>query len=212
MGQEAGVMSRAGPSTETDPGATEPSEFNVLFARAYPAAVGLAVRVLDRNHAARHQSLALAEDLATEAMARARVRRLRDTLDSLARIIGWTADLCLPHLAGHPGRVPLPAGIGPADVLPEDLLVAGGAEGLLVDGLSLDELQAALMGLPRRVRRVGIVCLGAGLPVEDTAALLDVDAAEVTSRLARVSTRIADRRRIDPELVGPGDGPREPAR
>lgn len=167
----------------------------MLFSRAYPAAVGLGLRVLDRHRQAADQSRALAEDLATEALARARVKHLRDTPESLARVTAWTADLCLPHLAGHPGRVPLPPGIGPADLLPEDLLADGGEE-LLRDGLSLDELQAALMGLPRRTRRVGLVCLGAGLSVDETAALLGADPGDVSGRIERIARRLADRRRI----------------
>jgi DNA-directed RNA polymerase specialized sigma24 family protein len=188
---------------------TAPTEFNVLFTRAYPAVVGFLMRVLDRHRQVPSASLARSEDLATEALARARVQGLSDSERSLARIFGWTADLCLPHLVGHPGRVPLPADLEPSDLLPEDMVDGGAGDELRHEGLPLDELQVALMGLPRRTRRVGVACLGAGLGIAETASILGLPREDVRGRVRRIGTRLADRRRVDPGLLSVGAGPNE---
>lgn len=179
----------------------------MLFARSYPAAVGFLLRVFDRDRRVPEASRALAEELAAEALARARVRRLPDSQRSVVRIFRWVADLGLPHLVGHPGRVPLPPGWGPAELLPTGEAVPGLHDEFVDRGLSLDELQAAVAGLPRRTRRVGLACLGAGLPTEETAALLGLDPGDVSTRVRRIGVALADRRRVDAELLGVGSGP-----
>jgi hypothetical protein len=210
--REKVMASRAG-TTEQDVGSGAPPrtarEFDLLFARAYPAAVGLARRVLDRDQVAPEGSGALTADIATEALTRARVQRLRDTDGSLRRIMGWTADLCVGHLVGHPGRVALPVGARAEDLLPADLLEDGVGAEWGRRGLPLDELQVALTGMGRRGRRVGLVCLGAGLTPPHTAALLGIDLSDVRRRLDRIGVRLADLRRVDADLAGPLDGPGE---
>ncbi len=197
------------PTTPTRRSPAPPSEFDLFFLRAYPAAVGLAQRVLDRDRVVPDGSAALASDIATEALTRARVRRLPDTDASINKVLAWTADLCVGHLVGHPGRVALPQGAQAADLLPEDLLDEGiGAEWRL-RGLPLAELQVALSGSRRVDRRVGLVCLGAGLTPLQASAALGMDREAVGRSLRRVGTRLADRRRIDSGLLAPADAPAE---
>ena len=126
-----------------------PSEFDMLFLRAFPAAVGLARRVLDRDQVAAGSN-AMATDVATEALTRAAVQKLSDTDGALRRIMGWTADLCVGRMVGHPGRVALPEGAKAEDLLPDDLLATGIGAEWGRRGLPLSELQVTLVGSRRR--------------------------------------------------------------
>lgn len=208
MTPRAGTTDRADVSVDGDALAT-PTPFDLLFLRTYPAAVGLARRVLDRDQVAPAGSRAMADEVATEALTRARVHRSADTEAATSRIMGWVADLCVGRLVGHPGRVALPDGARAEDLLPGDLLEQGIGAEWGQQGLPLAELQVALAGSRRRDRRVGLVCLGAGLTPLHTAALLGMDRGEVERRLRRIGIRLADRRRIDAGLAGPADAPAE---
>jgi hypothetical protein len=203
-----GTTEQGGPFPDGDL-PVAPTPFDLLFLQAYPAAVGLARRVLDRDQVAPEGSGAMAAEVATEALTRARVHRLSDTDGSMHRIMGWVADLCVGRLVGHPGRVALPEGAQAEDLLPEDLLDLGvGAEWRL-RGLPLAELQMALVASRRRDRRAGLVCLGAGLTPLHTAALLGLDIDAVQRALRRVGVQLADRRRIDAGLDLMVDAPAE---
>ena len=211
------MPSRAGTSEPDAVGADETvagrprssGDFDLLFARAYPAVVGLARRVLDRDHVAPSGSAAMTADVATEALTRARVQRLSDTDAALRRIMCWAADLCVGRLVGHPGRVALPDGAKAEDLLPEDLIEDGVGLEWGQQGLPLAELQAALVGARRRDRRVGLVCLGAGLTPMHTSALLGLEPEDVERRLRRIGVRLADARRVDAGLGHGVDLPAE---
>lgn len=181
-------------------------DVDLLFARTYPAIVGLARRVLDRDRVAGAASDAMVDEIAVESMARARVHHLADTDRSTARIVGWAADLCLARLVGHPGRVALPAGAGADELLPADLLEDGVGAEWDEHGLALWELQEALSGARRQDRRVGVLCLGCGMPPAQTAVLLDLTDGQVLQSLHRVGVRLADRRRVSAEVESPLDG------
>ena len=169
-----------------------PTAFDAFFDRVYPASVGLALRVLDRNRTVPDQSRAVAEEIATEAMTKARSKDLHTDEHAIARVMGWTADGCVSHLVGHPGRVQ-----PPQDVTIRDLTDEKDPPDLFGDGgLPLAELQQALSSLRRSDRRVGLVALGCGFSVADTAALLQFSIDEVRSRLMRVGTRLCDGRRF----------------
>jgi len=180
-------------------------EFDLLFERVYPAVVGLVRRVLDRQRIAPVASDPAAEEIAIEALTRAKVHRFADTDRAAERIVGWAAELCLGRLIGHPGRVALPDGASATDLLPADLFEAGVGAEWAEHGLALGELQEALSSARRTDRRVGIVCLGCGMPPVQTAALLGIDTAQVHASLARIGTRLADRRRVSGEVGGPLD-------
>ncbi|MFZ4517634.1 MAG: hypothetical protein ACOYOP_04560 [Microthrixaceae bacterium] len=182
------------PTTGTAP-AVVPSGFDLLFLRAYPAAVGLVLRVVDRHRQAPERSREMAEEIVTGPLTTARIRNLDDSDRSLARVIGWTADELAEVLVGHPGRVGLPPGLHADELLPSDLVAEGAAVDLVMEGLALDELQDIVSSCRPRVRRIGIVCLGAGLSPEDTAALLGETPARVADALARIGRRLGDRRR-----------------
>lgn len=182
------------PTTGVEP-AVVPSSFDLLFLRAYPAAVGLVLRVVDRHRQAPERSREMAEELVTGPLTTARVRNLDDSDRSLARVVAWTADEVAEVLVGHPGRVGLPPGLHAADLLPADLVEEGAGVDLVMEGLALDELQDVVSSCRTRVRRIGIVCLGAGLSPEDTAALLGEEPARVADALSRIGRRLGDRRR-----------------
>lgn len=182
-----------------------PSEFDALFERVYPAVVGLVRRVLDRQRVAPASSDPVVEEVAIEALTRARVHRFADTDRAAERVVGWVADLCIDHLIGHPGRVALPLGATAADLLPEDLLGRGIGTEWDEHGLALWELQEALAGARRTDRRVGVVCLGCGMPPLQTAVLLGLQRHAVESSLRRIGTRLADRRRVSAEVESPLD-------
>jgi hypothetical protein len=186
-----------------------PTPFDLLFLQAYPAAVGLVRRVLDRDQVAPEGSGAMATEVATEALTRARVHRLSDSDASTHRIMGWVADLCVGRMVGHPGRVALPEGAQADDLLPQDLLDQGVGAEWRFRGLPLAELQMALVASRRRDRRAGLVCLGAGLTPVHTAALLGLDIDAVQRSLRRVGVQLADRRRIDAGLDLMVDAPAE---
>jgi hypothetical protein len=194
-----------GATTQVVAPARRGSDFDLLFARTYPAVVGLARRVLDRDRTAAVASDPVADEVAVEALSRARVHHLRDTDRAAERIVGWAADLCLARLIGHPGHVALPAGARADDMLPADLLEDGVGTEWDVHGLALWELQEALSGARRVDRRVGVVCLGCGLPPLQTAALLGLDLDDVTESLGRIGVRLADRRRVSAEVESPLD-------
>ena len=182
------------------------TDVDLLFLRTYPAMVGLARRVLDRDRLAGAASDAMVDEVAVEALARARVHHLPDTDRSTARIVGWAADLCLARLVGHPGRVALPVGAGADELLPADLLEDGIGAEWDEHGLALWELQEALSGARRQDRRVGLLCLGCGLPPAQVAVLMDIDHGRVLHSLDRVGVRLADRRRVSAEVESPLDG------
>jgi hypothetical protein len=209
MTPRAGTTDPAGPGAGHDDVPVAPTPFDLLFLRAYPAAVGLARRVLDRDQVAPHGSGTASAEVATEALTRAKVHRLSDTDASMSRIMGWVADLCVGRLVGHPGRVALPEGAKADDLLPADLLEQGIGAEWGQQGLPLAELQVALVASRRKDRRVGLVCLGAGLTPVHTAALLGMDRGSVERRLRRLGVQLADRRRVDAGLEGPLDTPVE---
>lgn len=160
-----------------------PDGFDRLFDAAYPSAVGLARRVLDRDGAALASSVPLAEQIVQEAFARADGHHLRDDVRGTSRLMARVADSCLDRLVGHPGTVPLhPELLGPDIEFDGELPIA--------------ELQQALCDLRRRDRRVGLLVLAAGLRPVEVAALLDLPLEEVLRCLARVGTRLADGRRV----------------
>lgn len=177
----------------------------MFFERVYPALVGLLRRVLDRNRVAPGSSDAVVEDVAIEALTRAKVHRVADTDRAAERVVGWTAEMCIDRLIGHPGRVPLPDGAGARDLLPADLLDHGVGTEWDDHGLALWELQEALAGARRSDRRVGLVCLGCGMPPLQTAVLLGLEPAAVDASLRRIGTRLADRRRVSAEVESPFD-------
>ena len=181
------------------------SDFDLLFARAYPAVVGLARRVLDRDRTAPAASDPIADEVAVEALTRARVHHLRDTDRGAQRVVGWAAELCLARLIGHPGHVALPEGAQADQLLPADLLEDGVGAEWDDHGLALWELQEALSGARRVDRRVGVVCLGCGLPPWQTAAVLGMDPDHVSESLGRIGVRLADRRRVSAEVESPLD-------
>ena len=179
--------------------------FDLLFERACPGVVGLARRVLDRGREAPSLSDPVADEVTVEAFSRARVHHLGDNDHALHRVVAWTADLCLDRLIGHPGRVQLPDGARADDLLPADLLEDGVGAEWDAHGLALWELQEALTGARRTDRRVGVVCLGAGTTPTETAVLLGLSDDDVRSALARIGTRLADRRRVATEVESPLD-------
>lgn len=210
MTSSAGTRPLSGSDAPEEAGDPRPpTGFDLLFARAFPAAVGLGRRVLDRDGLAPSGSTAMATEVATEALTRAAVQKLSDTDGALRRVIGWTADLCVGRLVGHPGRVALPRGARAEDLLPDDLLATGIADEWSRHGLPLSELQATLVGARRRDRRVGLICLGAGLTPRHTAALSGVNEGDVLRRLRRIGIHLADRRRVDAAMQGPLSGPSE---
>jgi len=165
-------------------------DLETRFDSLYPAAVGLARRVLDRDGSALARSLPVAEELALDALVRAAgvggtARTLRP-----GRVVALLADGCLERLVGHPGTVPLhPELLGPD---------------IEFDGtLPMAELQEALCDLRRRDRRVGVLVLAAGLEPTQTAALLDLPLPETLRSLARIGTRLADGRRVRAVEVHP---------
>ncbi len=189
--------------------APRPGGFDLLFARAYPASVGLAQRALDRDQVAAVGSTAMSGEVATEALTRAKVQRLSDTDAALRRIMSWTADLTLARLLGHPGRVALPEGAKAEDLLPDDLLDDGVGSEWGRQGLPLAELHGALVTMRRRDRRVGLVTLGAGLTPRHAAALLGMTSHDVERSLARIGQHLADGRRVDGGRAGALDVPAE---
>lgn len=170
--------------------------FDALFTRAYPAAVGLAQLVLDRDRSVPVASAQMATEVALEALVRARVRRLVDDERSVARVMGWVADGCVSRLVGHPGEVPLDLWLTSTD--PSFAAVAGTDEdGVPLPGwLSLSELQEVLAASGRTDRRVGVVVLGAGLGPAEAGALLDRDEADVRRRVRRIGLRLVAARRV----------------
>lgn len=181
------------------------SEFDLLFDRAYPAVVGLVRRVLDRNRVAPVASDPVAEDVAIEALTRAKVHRFGDTDRAVERVVGWAGELCLDRMIGHPGRVVLPAGAQAADLLPADLMDDGVGAEWDAHGVALWELQEALSGARRVDRRVGVICLGCGMPPSQAAILLGLDPSALDAALGRIGTRLADRRRVSAEIESPLD-------
>lgn len=182
-----------------------PSEFDLLFARAFPAVVGLARRILDRDRISPSASDPAAVEVAVESLSRARVHHLGDTDRAVERIVGWAADQCLQRIIGHPGRVALPTGAQADQLLPADLLEDGIGAEWDAHGIGLWELQEALSGARRSDRRVGVVCLGCGMPPMQSAALLGMELDDIGTSLGRIGTRLADRRRVSAEVESPLD-------
>lgn len=199
------VETEPAPEHLLEPSERARSEFDLLFDRTYPAVVGLIRRVLDRGRVAAASSDPVVEEVATEALTRAKVHRLNDTDRAAERVVGWAAELTVDQMIGHPGRVGLPVGARAVDLLPPDLLDGGVGSEWDDHGLALWELQEALAGARRVDRRVGVVCLGCGMPPAQTAVLLGLDAAAVASSLDRIGTRLADRRRVSAEVESPLD-------
>ena len=189
-------------SERADAGAVdrEPDPFDALFERAYPAVIGIVVRIIDRDRESA-DALRIGREVATEVLVTARSKHLDDADDSMTRVVGWTLDRCLGLLDGIDVRVPLPPGITAADLADADVLAEGAGLEWTLEGLALDELRIALRDLPARVRRVGLLCLGAGLSLEDTAALLDLRGDEATAALAEVGERMCVRRRTEHGVV-----------
>ena len=172
---------------------SDPTPFDELFNLAYPAAVGLAQQVIDRSRAAGEQSRAVAEEVAVEALTKARARNLSTSVESIAKVVGWTADGCVSHLVGHPGRAALPP-----DVTLDELSDEADPPDLFADGgLPLSELQAALAGIRKADRRVGLLVFGAGLSPRQAGALLDRPETEVRTRVERVGIRLCDARQVN---------------
>ena len=182
-----------------------PSEFDRLFARTYPAVVGLARRVLDRDGVASSSSEPIADEVAVEALSRARVHHLGDTDRAAERTVGWAAELCLDRIIGHPGRVALPPEVGADRLLSADLLEDGVGAEWDDHGLALWELQEALAGARRVDRRIAVLCLGCGLPPRQVGALLGLDDRAVSAGLDRIGVRLSDRRRVSAEVESPLD-------
>jgi len=155
------------------------------FRMIYPAAVGLARRVLDPD-ASVPASLSVAEELAVTAVAGVRPPDAPQQIDrastsALCRVV----DLAGERLRGHPGSVPLHY------VLDEEDLDVG-FEGRL----SLAELYDALVDAARWDRRVGLVAFAGSLSPREVALVFDLEVSEVDDRLERVAGRLADGRRI----------------
>ena len=167
-----------------------PDRADSLFERTYPAAVGVARRVLDRDGVVLDSSRPLAEEVAMEAFVRCSSSPVRDDHHGAAKIISQVADSCLDRLVGHPGTVPLHPELLGADIEFDGML-------------PIAELQEALCDLRRRDRRVGVLALAGGLGPTEVASLLDLPLAETLRSLARIGTRLADGRRLGADhLVG----------
>ena len=209
MHVQLGEPARSGaPGADTTAGgarADSGTDFDLSFERVYPAVVGIARRVLDRDRSATPGSDRAADDIAVEVMTKARVHHFGDTDRAAEHIVGWTADVCLSRIIGHPGRVALPDGARADDLLTADLLEDGVGTEWDVHGLALWELQEALSGARRWDRRVGLLCLGCGLSPLHTAVVLGLKADAVTASLARVGVRLSDRRRVSAEVESPLD-------
>lgn len=210
MHAQVGEPTRSGPpaAADTTVDATRPgagTDFDLLFERVYPAVVGIARRVLDRDRSAEPSSDRAADDIAVQVMTKARVHHFGDTDRAAEHIVGWTADVCLTRIIGHPGRVALPDGARADDLLTADLLEDGVGTEWDVHGLALWELQEALSGARRWDRRVGLLCLGCGLSPLHTAVVLGLKADAVTASLARIGVRLSDRRRVSAEVESPLD-------
>ena len=173
--------------------ARAPDALDLLFDAAYPAAVGIARRVLDPQRQVLTSSLPAAEEIAQDAFARLGPSGHRDRSAATAALMSRVADGCVDRLVGHPGSVELhPEVLGPD---------------LDVDGrLPLAELQEALCDVRRRDRRVGLLVLGAGLSPVEVSSLLRLPLEETLRCLARVGTRLADGRRIGVAPLPGGDG------
>lgn len=169
--------------------------FDRWFTRDYPAMVGVARRVLDRDLRSPASARA-AQDIVIEAFSRLRWSRRRDGAATGA-LLRRTLDGCMDGLVGHPGVVTMPP-----DVVGTNL----GPDG----SLPLWELHDALASMRSGDHHVGLIALAGGYSPTDTAALLQRPLEEVLSRLARIGTRISDARRLG--LVVPSGRPRrEPA-
>ena len=62
-----------------------------------------------------------------------------------------------------------------------------------------------LAGARRVDRRIGVLCLGCGLPPRQVGALLGLDDRAVTAGLDRIGVRLSDRRRVSAEVESPLD-------
>lgn len=168
--------------------------FDALFDRVYPALVGLARRVADPGRSD-PGSRSVATDVAVEVMAWGRRRRLDDSDRSVSRLVGRTLDRSLTLLEDPPHLCPLPPDLEPSDLLDADVLPPDVERSWSTLGIPSRELRTALVDVDRRVRRVGLASLGAGLSLEDVAALLDLRGDEALDALAEVAERLTVRRR-----------------
>ena len=178
----------------------EPDPFDALFERVYPAIVGIVVRIIDRDQVSA-DGLRIGRDVATDVLVTARAKHLDDADDSVTRVVSWALDRCLGLLDGIDARVPLPPGITASDLADADVLADGAGLEWTLEGIALEELRIALRDLSARCRRVGLLCLGAGLSLEDASALLDLRGDEATAALAEVGERMCLRRRTERGVV-----------
>lgn len=170
------------PSGEGPTEAPKDPSFDEWFRRDYPLVVGLCRRILDLGQAI-DSSLVLAEEIAVQAFTRMRFAKLPGDGSETTEIMVMALDECLEHMVGHPGTVAL-----------HHELLGGDID---FDGLlPLSELHETLAGMRRGDRRVGLLALGAGYSPAEVAVLLEEPLDEVLARLARVSVRLADGRRI----------------
>ncbi len=168
--------------------------FEPLFTRVFPAVVGLLRRVADpvgADPGCRNAAV----DRSVEAFAWARVRHLDDSDRSVARVVARALDSGLELLVDPAHLCPLPADVEPADLLDGDVLTAELAQSWATLGIPSPELHTALVDVDRRARRVGLASLGAGLVLEDVAALLDLRGDHALDALAEVAERLTVRRR-----------------
>lgn len=156
--------------------------FDAFFDRWYAPLVGLARRSIDPR-AVTGASLATAEELAVDALARLRHRLDADESENVAAAVATIADGAVDRLVGHPGSVPLHY-----EILGPDVDFDG--------ELPLAELHRAISGMRRRDRRVGVLALACGLSPSQVATLTLDPLDDVLERVARVCTRLADGRRI----------------
>jgi RNA polymerase sigma-70 factor, ECF subfamily len=137
-----------------------------------------------------------AEDLVQETCARvlARPRWLRhgDDIGYLLRVLRNTHVSRLRHAGSRPSEVPL-------DERPER--ASGTTIGDPAAALEVNELFAAISGLPDPAREVIVAVDVVGLSYRDAAEALDIKEATVTTRLHRARTRLAHGLHGDPGSV-----------
>jgi DNA-directed RNA polymerase specialized sigma24 family protein len=178
------------PRGERSGGASRHSaEVDEMVRRCLDPAVGLCMRAFDRDDGDPALWRSAAREAVSRGMADAARRRVGGDDATAHRVMRSVAEHGLDQLVGHPGSVPLPAGVDLATFLPAE---APPSAVFPDHRVHLAALQDTISGLRGPDRAVAFVVLAAGLTLTQAATLLDRSAESVEGSLRRVCRRLAE--------------------
>ena len=177
------------PGPPPDAPARRRASVDLMVGRCLDPAMGVCLRAFDREGRDAARWRQESREVVSRALRLSARKRLAADDRAVHDVMRRVSEIGLDRLIGHPGSVPLPAGVDLGLLLTSGITAEQVAPG---GRLGLAELQDAMAASRSSDREVAFVVLAAGLEPDDAATLLGRGVDDVSASLGRAGRRLSE--------------------